>query len=286
MTAVTEALNTLVTRIRAGNEWMQIALATGDEAGDWAPIEAFAAPEFRERGVQAMAEHYQEDGDIPANVLGTYLFRDLTYYPLLLAGCCFAAQRRVLHLTGAFEFRLDEIGPVRIRPQRFAVLPGDPLAGQPDVDIEPDEAALTERLHAEVQALCDPLLACFRASKYVAPANGWGSMLDSLLLGFTTAGRLDLGLDEAWSRWDAAISGRSFPVRRRPRRLPYEWAPGAEDEMSVRAGCCLWYVTDAAKANEHYSYCRTCYLETDERRIQRTVEWKQKVAAEQAASGE
>lgn len=283
-TEATKALGVLIDRIRTQYGWIQLALSEGDdEPGEWAPIEAFATPELRDRALRAR-ENQSGTSPVPAVVLGNYLFRDLTYYPLLVGGCCFAAERRVLLLGGAFEFRLDEAGPVRIRSARFAVLPGDPLADAPGIEVEPDEAALTERLHAEVRALCDPLVASFRASNYVAPANGWGSVLDSLVLGFTTAGRLGLGLDEAWARWDAAIAGRSFPARRRPRRLPYEWAPGQRDEVSVRAGCCLWYVTDEARTEGRQEYCATCYLKTDERRIQSLVEWKQQVAARAATA--
>lgn len=282
MTTATEVLGQTIAAIRAQHEWVQLSLATDDDAGEWTPLEVFATPDIRDRMAQALGEleeHEDESGETPITVLGNYLFRELTFYPLFVAGCCFAADRRVLCLEGAFEFRTDQVGPARIRSARFAVLPDDPLAGEPGIELEPDEHALTERLHAEVRAVCDPLLASFREPRYVASANGWGSILDSLHDGFTTAGRIGLGLDEAWKRWDEAIAGRSFPVRRRPRRLPYKWAPGQHDEVSVRAGCCLWYVTDDSRKDGCQEYCSSCYLETDERRIQHLVEWKQQLPA-------
>ncbi len=283
MTTPVEVLADTVARIRAQYEWAQLATSSPEaDDGDWAPFEAFATPEARERAAAAFKKRYYEDRDVPEGVLGTYVFRDLIYHPLLVLGYCFAGEMRVPLLSGAIEIRLDETGPVRLREARFAVLPGDDLVGMPGVEVEPDLVALTERLFVEVAALCDPLLANFRAVRHVAPANGWGSILDALLVGFTTAGRSGLGLDEAWARWNAAIEGRAFPVRRRPRRLAYEWAPGQHDEMSVRAGCCLWYTTDEAKAAPKQHYCTSCYLETDESRIRHMVEWKQKIAAGEA----
>lgn len=282
-----------IARIRAKHDWVQLALSeAGDKPGEWAPFEAFATPELRDRAVEAEQTRYKEYGKLTPTVAGTYLFRDLVLYPLLLAGCCFIEARRVPLLGGVFEVRLDgEAGAVRLRRARLAVLPDDPLAtrantedanieGYDGIEVEPDIDALAERLFREVTDLCTPVIDCFRERRYVAVSNAWGGILDALAQsGVETAADLGLGKDEAWTRWEAAIAGRAFPVRRRPRRLTYEWAPGQHDEVTVRAGCCLYYTTEEAQKTPEHQYCSTCYLETDENRIRHMVEWKQSVAA-------
>jgi hypothetical protein len=63
-------------------------------------------------------------------------------------------------------------------------------------------------------------------------------------------------------------AGRSFATRRRPRRFVYQ-AEGRQQELPIRAGCCLWYMTDEAKNSEHgeLGYCTTCYIPRDADRL-------------------
>jgi hypothetical protein len=53
---------------------------------------------------------------------------------------------------------------------------------------------------------------------------------------------------------------------------------GRPDEVMVRAHCCLNYTLPQAKEAAH-RYCATCYLESDDCRIQRLIDWNRASAA-------
>src|SRR5690606_35591023 len=140
---------------------------------------------------------------------GNYLFRNLTYGPLILAGYLFAAERRVPALAGHVLTRdVEWTWTDRLVAPRGWLLPDDPIAaGQgADAGIEvcADLDALTERFWVEVQALCGPFVESYVAAKYIARANGWGTVLAAVASGFGAAvrgGEAAVGLDEVWARY-------------------------------------------------------------------------------------
>jgi len=281
LAAATERLLELVswTSIRTG--------APPSDGSRWITCADITNAESVQRIVKdrARGEEYGRPG-VPELVIGNYLFRDFVHAPLQLAGYLWARERRVPVLAG--NVAVQDSGWIqhfRWLEPRAIVLPGDPLAGDDVAAVVADERSLDDALFDEVRRFAEPILEAFRVHRYVAPANAWGSILDSLGYGVQLAGRRDaeLGLDAAWERWDAAIEGRTFPARRRPRRLQYEWAPGCTEEALVRAGCCLWYMTEAAKKDDGTTdYCTTCYLKPDEERLGILIEWKRKEAAREA----
>jgi hypothetical protein len=104
-------------------------------------------------------------------------------------------------------------------------------------------------------------------------------VVDGLLQGFLLAGRAEIGLDAAWRRWQTAITAWDVPTRRWPRRLPFAEA-GLQDEVVVRAACCLIYTTPDA-AGVKPPNCPNCPLDIgDAGRVRWMVEWLQQLEGE------
>jgi hypothetical protein len=240
---------------------------TPADEGPWLRLEDAAAPAVARR----LAEQFQRldgHGAEPLAVVGNYTFRELSFIPLLIQGAVFATQNRVVVLRDNLMFRdFEYYQHWRLLEPKAIVLPADPMASQPGVRVAPSPAKLRSELFGEIRRTYDPLIEGFRAGKFVAPANAWGALLDSLAEGFWQAGQHGLGLDNAWTLWQAAIEGRSFPTRRRPRRHRFEVEGAEPEDVSVRAGCCLWYMTDEARAAEELTHCYTCYLTSDAERV-------------------
>ena len=118
-----------------------------------------------------------------------------------------------------------------------------------------------DALFGEIERSFAPLIESFHACRFVAQSNAWASVLDYLAAGFIQAGHEGLGSEQAWDLWNGTVAASPFPTKRRPRRFQF-----GDSEVAVRAGCCLWYVTDRAKAAPQ-RYCTTCYLLPDQQRL-------------------
>jgi hypothetical protein len=264
---VDSPLRPAVERFAAAHAWADVGCGDPGNEDRWFRYEALCEPAFADRVLARMEQEYATT----ALVAGTYTFRAAHYLPLGLAGFLFASSYRIPRLQGNIAL-LDRqfLRGFRLLAPQAIVLEGDPAAGRPGFETVPNLEALTDALFAEVARLAEPLLAAFQARKLVAPANAWGILIDSLAEGFLAAGRAQIGLDTAWELWHRAIAGRPFPTRRRPRRLPFE-VDGGPNDIMVRSHCCLYYTLPQAKEGAH-RYCLSCYLETDENRIQRLAE--------------
>lgn len=258
-----EALSGSLDRIAEHYPWGSIWIGMPEEGGPWITLEDLAKSVYANRILNRILEEYEPE--TPERVLGNYLFRFALEVPLRLAGYLLIAERRVPMLVDNVLLRDAEwLQHGRLIEPRMFVLQGDPLAGEPGVEVISDLHALTDKLFAEIESAFTPLLVAFRARRFIALANAWGAILDTLVQGMMIAGHISLGMDEAWARWEQAIRGRSFPVRRRPLRFSLE-VDGQRNEMAVRAGCCLWFITPAALRAEH-GYCTSCYLTSDGKR--------------------
>jgi hypothetical protein len=234
----------------------------------WFRFEQLQDREFGDRVIERIAD----EGEATFEVAGTYTFRYAIHLPLQLAGYLYAAERRVPVLRDNVALLNREwLQEGAILSPRAIVIEGDELSGRAECATAPDIAALTDALFDQTARLIEPLVDAWSPRRLIARANAWGSALDALASGFWFAGTHAIGRDNAWARWEAAIEGRTFPVRRRPRRLQFD-CEGEPDEMIVRSGCCLWYTLPAAKKT--HSYCTSCYLISDERRIERMITYR------------
>lgn len=269
---LTPSLASSLARLDSLIEWASFSHgwpSAGDES--WYRVEDFLDPAIRNAVLEyLLAGHYAGD---PREVVGNYLFRAVINYPLLLAGYLFASERRVPLLgSNTMVHRAEYLDGLRLLETRAFVLPDDPLADQPSIEIVPDKQALTEALFMEVKRTCEPLIRSFRADRLVATTNAWESILDSIAGGFELAGRHDLGFDTAWRDWSRLVESCPFPARRRPRRFQYE-IEGESGECWIRAGCCLWYTTARAKNDPVQRYCGSCRLMPDDERVRVLCHW-------------
>jgi hypothetical protein len=278
-----------VERLLALTKWssFRVGQPPADGPETWLDYASFTdAASVHSQVVASAGTGEYAEAHVPEKIVGNYLFREVISAPLGFTGYLWAREGRVPALAANTTVKAAEwLQDWRWIAPAGTVLAGDPLASQAGVSTVDAEAALDDVLWAEVANFSQPILDAFRARRYVAPANGWGSILDSVAYGVELAGASDgaLGLDGAWSRWGAAVEGRTFPVRRRPRRLQYEWSPGNTDELLVRSGCCLWYMTpDAKDENGVQDYCTSCYLKADAQRIEHLVLRKRREAAGEA----
>jgi len=168
----------------------------------------------------------------------------------------------------------DWLNHVRWTEPRLTALPGSRFAGQGGGETAAGEGQLADALFHEAARLAGALIDAWSGLKWVSRANAWASAIDWLAYGVHLAGRQSGDLDASWARWEAAVAGRVFPVRRRPRRFQFTF-DGQRDELLIRSGCCLWFTQPAAQ-NSAMRYCTSCYIETDERRLEQILETKRK----------
>ena len=246
--------------------------------GLWLPLDGFATAE----GAAPAIARYAGDGSF-AKLTEFWVFQNATGTALLVAGYLYAAERRVPALQGNVLIHNTQwLQHLRLVEPRLWVLPDDPLAGCLGVTVVPDLKALTIVLFAEVQRTYEPIVEAFRARRKATSANAWASVVDGLLQGFLLAGR-NIGLNAAWDLWDATIKSWDVASRRWPRRLPFA-SDGFEDEIVVRAACCLIFsVPDSSGVKT--PNCPNCPLDIgDEGRVRWMVDWLRSLEAGEGAA--
>ena len=214
----------------------------------WFRFEQLFDEAFGQQVIQRIAQETQAEGQ----AAGTYTLRYILYGPLALAGYLFAAHNVVprLHNHLLVSDR-DWLNHARwITPAT--------------------QAPSADALFAELEDLVGPLIHSWAAQKWVARANAWACAIDSLAYGFQLAGKSTLDPDAAWTRWEEAVAGRVFAVRRRPRRFLFT-INDQRDELLIRSGCCLWFTQVAAQSSPA-RYCPSCYLQSDERRLEQLTQ--------------
>ena len=227
---------------------------------EWFRFEALSDAAFGPRVVQRIAQQAQAEGQ----AAGTYTLRYVLYGPLALAGYLFAAHNVVIRLHDHLLIADSQwLNHARwIDPSFLAPPSGAPPA---------------EALFAELEGLVGPLIDSWDSQKLVARANAWACAIDSLAYGFQLAGKTTLNPNVAWAKWESAVAGRVFPVRRRPRRFLFT-IDDHRDELLIRSGCCLWFTQPAAK-NSPAHYCASCYIQSDERRLEQLITLRRKQAS-------
>lgn len=248
-----------------------------DDGAHWVAATTLTQPAAADRPIERIMAKY----NATRPVAGTYTFRAALAAPLGLLGYLFAAERRVPLLKDNLLYNDDAWpGHIALLEPRAAVLSDDELAGQPGIETVADEQALVDVLWRETAGLIEPLIESWGPRKLLSQGNAWASALDYLAYGFQAAGHHPRTLDTVWADWETWLANRTWPTRRRPRRFQYA-VDGKDDEMVVRAGCCLWYILPP-KENEQARYCTSCYLIKDEQRLAILTEYKRRQAANAA----
>jgi len=246
--------------------------------GQWLPLDAFTTDD----GAAPALTRYASD-DAFAKLAGHWVFQNATGTALLAAGYLYAAHRRVPVLQGNVLIHNSQwLQHLRLLEPRLLVLPDDQLSGTPGVTTVADEQALTAALFAEIEGAYGPIVEAFRARRQTTSANAWASVVDGVLQGFLLAGRFEIGLDAAWDLWRATIAAWEVGTRRWPRRLPFA-EDGIEDEVVVRAACCLIFAVPDANGVKTPN-CPNCPLDIgDAGRIRWMVDWLKEIEASEQA---
>lgn len=243
--------------------------------GQWLDLADFATAE----GALPAVCRYPPESDV-AKLTEFWVFQNATGTPLLTAGYLYAAQGRVPMLAGKTLIHNSQwLQHIRLVEPRLWALPDDPLSGRLGVTTVADRQALTEVLFAEVRRTYAPIVQAFLERRQASRANAWATVVDGLLQGFLLAGRAEIGVDAAWELWRTTIQTWDVDTRRWPRRLQFCEA-GLEDEIVVRAACCLvCSITDSAGVKQ--KHCPNCPIDIgDAGRIRWMVDWLKQLAAD------
>lgn len=244
-------------RLNEAQSWLRLTAELPDEPERtwWRCSTVLTQPAYFEKWGAELAAWLQATYDeAPDRVVAGYL---LTWYlsvPGLLAGFLFHRDRRVPELRpGALAFRLGEQRPnpdgVALLDQRFACLPGDPAAGNPETTVVADESALAALLRARFAGHAAQFVATFQPSVRFGRRTLWAAATDALDEGLWLAGRY----------CDAEASG----VADASLVLPTELTPFTSASTLVASGdgnwtrrresCCFHYALRNGQGE-----CETC----------------------------
>lgn len=223
----------------------------------WFRFEQIAEEDVGRQIIERIVQQARAEGQAGA----TYTLRYLLYGPLALTGYLFACHGWIPRFSGTLIVSdTDWLNHAHWVTPVLSYAVSEPSTNQNDP---------ADLLFAELQALVGPLIDSWVNLHWIARANAWACAIDSLAYGFQLAGKSALGPDLAWEKWESAVAGRIFPVRRRPRRFLFD-IDGQSDELLIRSGCCLWFTQTAAQASSN-RYCVTCYLQSDAQRLDQLI---------------
>ncbi|WP_280722976.1 (2Fe-2S)-binding protein [Kitasatospora sp. MAA4] len=145
------------------------------------------------------------------------------------------------------------LGELTARPDGFACLPGDPLAGRPGARVVADRAALDHELRTAVAEHLGPVLDAFRPALRRGPRTLWGLATDELVEGLWYAGGL-LGEERRAVR---ALAGL-LPGGTAPFTGGADFHPPQPPTARTRVSCCLHYTVRPAETCFGCPRSRTC----------------------------
>ncbi|MCK6629231.1 MAG: ferric iron reductase [Anaerolineae bacterium] len=215
-------------------------------------------------------------------VRGSFFIGNYAWYLAAAAIGCYLAERRVPDLAAenialrysTFTWREEgesgeaERFEVRFLSPRFAALPTDPAAGQPDILIISNEADLHTWLRLRLETHLAPLIQAIAHRTHLGQRAQWNLAADTFASLFQHAGA-SLG-DEARGRKEglAFVKAAGSPLRNPGTgylTLEYQ---GHCETFRARGGCCLYY-----RAGETGEKCATCVLRPEAERYQRLLDY-------------
>ena len=168
------------------------------------------------------------------------------------------------------------------------VLPDDPDAAHPDVQVVADIDALRAVVARDAVALLGPLFAAIRTFGPFGIRGMWGAVADSLgssaAAGAFRAGtpeRSAAAFDDAMRLVDElTVAGAGRITRPVPEAITYS---RGTTTVAHKGTCCLWYKTTDPAAPIGERYCLSCPLQPDPAQHERWVAWLDEESA--GASG-
>ncbi|GAB3210554.1 IucA/IucC family C-terminal-domain containing protein [Marinactinospora thermotolerans] len=183
------------------------------------------------------------------------------------AGTVYLTARAPLPSADRLWVRVHESGrlyQVALQRPDVAVLPGDPMARRPGVEVVEDEDALDLRFMSAIVAVLEPVVEAVRAHTRYGTRQQWGMIADAAYQALLTLSA-EIGRDqrEGWERAARMVGHLNAGTPRaitRQRPFPLRLAEKDTDRLFlVRGGCCFYYRYGDAK-------CATCPLEADDQR--------------------
>jgi hypothetical protein len=227
-----------------------------DEPG-WTPL-AEAAPHVA--GWCARARERDNPAGLDS-VAASTVGGALTHAVLGRVTAALVLDRRAWDVRAAHLAVHPDDGRLAVCDATLLVLPDDPAAGRPDVQVLPDLPAMLQRVAADAVATLRPLLDAVRAATRYGLVPLWNSAADAVR---GTAHYVPLyarvdrdGAREIGSALVEALAAEGALLRGRGGHEHLEW--GTETyAVPVRAACCLYYKTapDVERASD--AYCMTC----------------------------
>jgi hypothetical protein len=196
-----------------------------------------------------------------ASVAATAVGGTLTHAVLGTVTAALVLDRRAWDVRAAHLAVQPDTGRIAVRDASLLVLPDDPAAGGPGVEVVPDLVALVDRVAAAAVATLGPLLDAVRAATRYGLVPLWNGAADAVR-GAATYVPLYAGADRerASSLGRVLVDALTAHGARIRHRGGCESVPWGTDTYAVpvRAACCLYYKTEPQVEQPSDAYCMTC----------------------------
>jgi hypothetical protein len=217
----------------------------------WIPASAFAEPDGAP--LRDLLDRVGAAYRVPPHAAVALAWKAYSYWTALPAVVGWSAHRRVL-LAGPDDVVVRQ-SPTRpyltvgVRRAAVAVLPGDPVAGEPGVRVVPDESALLDALRTSlVDTHLAAALAAFHRAGRVGERQLWGSVAEALT--YPLAAFAPVFGRPVRAEVDTMLAGIGAPLARLVHVAPDDAEPCG---FAVRRRtCCL------AFTNADLGFCASC----------------------------
>lgn len=221
-----------------------------------------------ERLLGAIGAHWQTG---ERRIQAAFLIGEYAWYVLAPVLGAYLVERRVPALqpdnVAVWLEPGDVPGRLGLRTRRFTALPLDPLAGDANVTLVGDEAALRDVLHDEIVAHMAPLVAAVRRRTPLGVKAQWLEVADRTASAVHYVGELTGDEERGVREAEALVHRPASPLNSpRSRFVTYEHR-GVRRTVKLRGACCLSY-----RLPDH-GYCMTCPLIDEPERAQRVRAW-------------
>jgi hypothetical protein len=258
-------LDSTLGKMRAASEWYAASAGPIDDWMGWTSASVYACNDFA--AFQPKLDEALR-GPVPnKRIQGYGLFGTYAWLIVESAVACYLFDRRMPDLTpGAIAFRTckhesgEDMTELRYLQPGFYCLPGDHDAGHAHATVVPDEAALRDLFHWQLEAHLPPVMGVIEANTGHPMRLMWAQASDWVvesLIHFTKDSRDREQLEWLVSQF-AQRDGSPLKVRNAG-VIPLHFddpvtGVACTEYMADRASCCQWYRYPDAKGDR----CSTC----------------------------
>jgi len=261
------------TLTRASRAVPEFSATVGELEPGWFPTDDLADPESG-RLADALARLAADYPGADIRTQGALFINQYAWYLSGAAAIAFLLEKRVPDFalnnvalryntvtweedgeSGEYE-RLE----VRFLSGRFAALPDDPAAGQDDVTVVPDAAALREWFRLRVEAHMQPIVERAQMASRLSRGALWRIVADSCSQAFLYTGKQVGEAAQAEREGLAFVKVAGSPLNNPQLHYLTLTHAGYSETFRVRGGCCRYYTLPDGH------YCTPCVLRDPEAR--------------------